>query len=240
MSSRPDVSFAGIASAAAEHGLILRGGFHPRANEDLSSFAGSAPVATVILLGNTGGDLWGPFSTSPEYGDGEPHPLDRWSRRVIDGIAAMAGAATCYPNDGPPWPPFVAWAKRAGPVVESPIGILVHPDYGLWHAYRGALLLAAHVDLPEPDRRPPPCDRCPDQPCRTACPVHAFTAGGYDVAACADYLVGPQGPGCLGGCQARRACPVGQEYNYPRPQQALHLDAFVAAQGRDPRFGGGR
>ncbi|MDZ7829593.1 MAG: hypothetical protein U5K33_08960 [Halofilum sp. (in: g-proteobacteria)] len=240
MSTEHGISYAGVAAAAATHGLILRGGFHPGPEEDLSAFADGDRVATVILVGNAGNTLWGPFSASPEYADGEPHPLDRWSRRVIDGMATTIGGSTCYPNDGPPWPPFIAWAKRGGPVVESPIGILVHPDYGLWHAYRGALLLPQVLDLPVPDNRPAPCRRCRDQPCRTACPVRAFTSAGYDVSACADFLAGADGPRCGAGCLARRACPVGQEYNYPRAQQALHLDAFVAAQGREPRFGGRR
>jgi hypothetical protein len=234
------VTHGELAAAAAVHGLILRGGFRVGADEDLSAFAGDRPVATVVLIGNAGDTLWEPFSASPEYADGAPHPLDRWCRRVIDGIAATADAATCYPNDGPPWPPFISWAKRAGPVVESPIGILVHPDYGLWHAFRGALLLPRPIDLPAPDRRPPPCNQCPEQPCRTACPVRAFTAEGYDVDACADFLAGDEGTRCGGGCLARRACPVGQEYNYPRIQQALHLDAFLEAQGRARRFGGSR
>jgi hypothetical protein len=240
MSTERGISYGGVAAAAFAHGLILRGGFHPGAEEDLSAFADGHRVATVILVGNAGNTLWGPFSASPEYADGEPHPLDRWSRRVIGGMGATFGGSTCYPNDGPPWPPFIAWAKRAGPVVESPIGILVHPDYGLWHAFRGALLLPQALDLPVPDNRPPPCRSCPDQPCRTACPVRAFTSQGYDVAACADFLAGADGTRCAAGCLARRACPVGQEYNYPRAQQALHLDAFVVAQGRQPRFGGGR
>lgn len=238
--NEPDSSHDHVAAAAESHGLILRGGFHPHSDEKLSDFAAGRPVATVILIGNAGDTLWGHFSNSAEYTDGAPHPLDRWSRRVIDGIAATCDGATCYPNDGPPWPPFIAWAKRAGPVVESPIGILVHPDYGLWHAWRGALLLPETLDLPAPDHRPPPCERCPDQPCRNACPVRAFTPQGYDVDACADFLAGEDGPCCGGGCLARRACPVGQEYNYPGRQQALHLDAFLTAQGRDSRFGGSR
>ncbi len=225
-----------IAASATAHGLILRGGFHPDSGDDLSAFAAGRPVRTVVLVGNTGNALWPHFSASPEAGDGAPHPLDRWSRRVIDTIAAQFDGTACYPNDGPPWPPFVAWAKRAEPVTESPIGILVHPDYGLWHAYRGALLLPQRIELPPPDRRGPPCETCPDQPCRTACPVGAFTTQGYDVATCTDFLAGADGTRCGGGCLARRACPVGQEYNYPRTQQALHLDAFLVAQGRNARF----
>lgn len=237
MTNRNATDYARIAAAAADHGLILRGGFHPGANDTVPPLADGRQTRAVVLVGNTGDGLWPVFATSPEARDGAPHPLDRWSRRVIDGIAAGCGGTACYPNDGPPWLPFVAWAKRAGPVTESPIGILVHPDYGLWHSYRGALLLADPIELPPPDRRPPPCASCPHQPCRTACPVGAFHADGYDVAACVDFLAGADGDRCGGGCLARRACPVGQQFNYPRRQQTLHLNAFLVAQGRAPRFG---
>ena len=37
---------------------------------------------------------------------------------------------------------------RAEAVAPSPLGILIHPDYGLWHAYRGALAFAERLALP--------------------------------------------------------------------------------------------
>ncbi|MDX1609332.1 MAG: hypothetical protein R3225_04345, partial [Halofilum sp. (in: g-proteobacteria)] len=177
-----------LVAAAAAHGLIARGGFHPEDGETAPVLADGRHAATVVLIGNAGAGLWPHFARSPESADGAPHPLDRWSRRVIDGLAAAFEAESRYPNDGPPYPPFVAWAKRAEPVTESPLGILVHPDYGLWHAWRGALLFDRRIGLPPPDRRPPPCESCPDQPCRSACPVGAFTPAGYDVAACTGFL----------------------------------------------------
>jgi|AntDeeMinimDraft_5_1070356.scaffolds.fasta_scaffold02534_5 hypothetical protein len=237
--NEPDKDYAHIRARAEALGLIVRGGFWPCADDAVPSLPDGRPARTVVLVGNAGGAMWPVFSGSPEARDGRLHPLDRWSRRVIGAIAGEFGGAACSPNDGPPWPPFVAWARRAEPVVESPIGILVHPDYGLWHAYRGAILLAHRIALPAPDRRPSPCDTCPDQPCRSACPVAAFSPGGYDVAACVEFLSGDEGTRCGGGCLARRACPVGQQYNYPRAQQALHLDAFLVGQGRDARFGRG-
>ena len=30
----------------------------------------------------------------------------------------------------------------------SPLGILIHPDWGLWHSYRGALAFRERLDLP--------------------------------------------------------------------------------------------
>ena len=46
---------------------------------------------------------------------------------------------SCTPRTGRPWLPFQQWARKAEPVHVSPLGVLIHPDYGLWHSYRGAL-----------------------------------------------------------------------------------------------------
>lgn len=235
----PDDDYTSIRRSVEALGLIVRGGFYPGADDGVPALAGGRPPRTVVLVGNTGDSMWPVFSGSPEAADGRPHPLDRWSRRVIGDVAARFDGTACFPSDGPPWPPFVAWAKRAEPVIESPIGILVHPDHGLWHAWRGAILLGRRIALPAPDRRPPPCDTCADQPCRSACPVGAFGSSGYDVSACVEFLSGDEGLRCSGGCLARRACPVGQPYNYPPGQQALHLDAFLVGRGRGTRFGDG-
>jgi ferredoxin len=59
-------------------------------------------------------------------------------------------------------------------VFPSPIGLLVHPRWGLWHAWRGALAFPAPIDLPPLLQAPNPCTLCP-RPCltggRQACPV---------------------------------------------------------------------
>jgi hypothetical protein len=61
--------------------------------------------------------------------------------------------------------------------------------------------------------------------------VAAFTAEGYDVAACAGHIATPAGADCLGeGCRARRACPVGAQHHYPAAQARLHMSAFLAAR----------
>ena len=57
-------------------------------------------------------------------------------------------------STGPPFLPFLEWAKRSE-VTESPIGLLIHPVYGLWHAYPGTAV--QKIALPEPftgSRRP--------------------------------------------------------------------------------------
>lgn len=216
--------YADIAAAARRVGLLARGGFHVTPDDGLPD------AATVVMIGNAGGDLWRVFPHSPEAADGAPHALDRWSRRVIGALAAQAGGRAIFPFDGPPYAPFQRWAQRADSVYPSPVGMLIHPDYGLWHAYRGAVALPSAIQLPPAGDRPRPCDSCSEKPCLTGCPVAAFTAAGYDVAACAGHLNDDAGIDCMaGGCLARRACPAGREYLYDRGQAAWHMHAFRRA-----------
>jgi hypothetical protein len=212
------------------HGLLLRGGFHPTAADGVPALADGRSPAMVVLVGNVGPDLWPAFSGSAEAGDGAPHPLNRWTQRVVSGIAREVGAEPLFPFGGPPYLPFQRWAMRAEAVAPSPLGILIHPDYGLWHAYRGALAFAERLALPPRVERPRPCDSCAGRPCLSACPVDAFSERGYDVPACIGHIGSPAGGPCMGGgCMARRACPVGPAHGYGAAQARFHMAAFLAA-----------
>jgi len=108
-------------------GLAWRGAFHPQPGDAVPPLADGSPAGTLVLLGFVGGGQWPAFAASAEAGDGRPNPLDRWSRRLVDALAARCGAAALYPSDGPPWWPFQRWAMRAEAVHVSPLGILIHP-----------------------------------------------------------------------------------------------------------------
>lgn len=236
------MEYATIEAALAREGLIARGGFQPAPSDGVPGLDGDRPARTLVMVGNAGPEMWRAFAASPEH-DTAPDPLDRWSERVIGDLATELGAAVLFPFGGPPHRPFVAWAKRAEPVAESPLGILIHPDYGLWHAYRGALTFAEALALPPRDERPRPCDTCAEQPCLGACPVGAFTARGadgvgdggvgYDVSACADHLATPAGADCMAeACRARRACPIGRDALYAPEQARFHMTRFLKARRR--------
>lgn len=189
------------------------------------------PAATLVLLGWIGGESWQIFAGSLEAHDGVPNPLDRWSRRVIDGLADALDATALYPFSGPPWLPFQRWAQRADRVFVSPLGILIHPDWGLWHSYRGALAFRERLALESAIQRANPCDSCAAKPCLTRCPVSAFSNEDYDVAGCRAHLSSPTGTTCMkGGCLARDACPVGIRYRYAPAQAAFHMRAFRDAR----------
>jgi hypothetical protein len=142
-------------------------------------------------------------------------------------IADRLGAGYVHPSDEP-FQPFQRWAQRADDVWPSPIGLLVHSAYGLWHAYRGAFLFAGDIaGLPDVGRSRQPCLTCTDRPCLSTCPVDAFTVDGYDADACAGHVRSASEPNCLGdGCAARRACPVGVEFRYGPDQMRFHMEAF--------------
>ncbi|MEM7224062.1 MAG: hypothetical protein AAF495_13855 [Pseudomonadota bacterium] len=227
------MSLSDIEALLPASGLLLRGAFHPEPADRVPALDDGRPAGTLVLLGAIGGSFWPRFSRSPEYGDGNADSLDRWSARVVGALACRLGAGALFPFGGPPYHPFVAWAKRAEPVAESALGMLIHPQHGLWHAYRGALAFAERLALPPRQEAPRPCDSCVDKPCLSTCPVGAFSAQGYDVAACAAHILGPEGAICLeGGCLARLACPVGREHHYGEDQAAFHMAAFADARRR--------
>jgi hypothetical protein len=212
-----------IAGVLSPYGLILRGGFYPDPEE-----AGLIRAATVLLIGNAGGAMWQAFAS---HIDGERNPLDRWTKDVIDPIAENVGARVVYPFD-PEVPPFQRWAVRAETVYASPLGILIHPQYGLWHAYRAALLFSEKLDLPPRSDVASPCESCAEKPCLSACPVGAFTGSAYEVAVCASHIAKPDADCTSVGCHARNACPIGPEWRYPEAQVRFHMGAFNRSVGR--------
>lgn len=218
-----------IRAALEPHGLFLRGFVNFAEGEPAPALVDGRPAASVLLIGNIGSLLWPAFSRwreeRPDHGGSDP--LDTWSKSVIRTLAASAGATAWFPSD-PPWQPFQQWAMRAEGLRASPLGILIHPVYGLWHGYRGALGFAAPVADEAPPVEPHPCDSCAAKPCLTSCPAGAVRPEAFDVPSCRDHLRTPQGQaGCMrSGCLARAACPVGAAYRYNEAQLRFHMAAL--------------
>lgn len=220
------VTLASVERAAKALGLALRGAFHTSPDDAVPEVHG-APARTLVLLGNVGGSMW-PAVVKSGFIDGRADPVDDWSHSVVGRLAGELGARALYPFGGPPFLPFLRWAQRAEPVFPSRMGPLIHPAYGLWHAYRGALALRERLELPPPPTDQSPCERCADQPCLSTCPVDAMTPGRYDVKGCVAHAGSPSGVECLElGCAARRACPVGERYIYSPEQATHHMGVFI-------------
>lgn len=215
-----------IAEALDRYGLCLRGGFNPVPTDNGPLCANGAPACTVLMVGNFGSVMWERFSVEHREG---AHPLDSWTELVLTQTAGEFGASAVFPFQRP-YLPFQRWSLRAENCHASPLGILIHPQYGLWHAYRGALLFPEVYDLARPAAIGSPCATCRDRPCLSACPVSAFTDAGYDVPQCVACLTTPEGKNCMEqGCRARRACPVGRGYQYAPSHARFHMEAFRSA-----------
>lgn len=203
------MTYSAIRTASAKHGLAILGGFHPSADE------------TLLLFGPNP-DFWAVLSASPEAD--HPDPVDRWSERVILLLAEQFNATPDVPFGGPPFAPFLQWALACGRCWSSPVGMLVHDQYGLMVSFRGAMTLPNRITLPALPGQSP-CKTCATQPCRRACPVKALGKQGYDTARCHDFLDSSADQSCLSqGCAARRACPHSPKR--PNAQSAHHMAYF--------------
>jgi len=213
-------------------GLIVLGSLPVTGEDGMADLDGGLPVRGLLLIGNGGSSLWPVFSRSAEFADGGADPLDRWSLRVGNELAATLGGRAIFPFEGPPFPPFLSWAAKTGTAVSSRLSLFTHLGFGLWHAYRFALA------VPESPGRPPtgrefesPCLQCVEQPCLAACPVSAFSGPAYRSDLCIDYLHNDADSACRRlGCASRRACPAGRAYTYVPEQARFHMDAFVKSR----------
>jgi len=217
-----------IAAALEEHGLILRGGFVFDDCDAAPPGPSGAGARSVLLVGQAGAAPWPHFL---RWRDRQPadlvNPLDTWSRQVIGAVADKFGARAVSPSDKP-WMPFQQWAMRAEALKPSPLGILMHPEYGLWHAYRGALLFEVEIPIQAPRTSNHLCDACVGKPCLKSCPVSAYSPSGFAYEECLAHVRGPHGEACRNlGCLDRNACPVGVEYRYPAEVQAFHMASFA-------------
>jgi ferredoxin len=214
------------------YGLLLLGSLRVSPEDQVPDVAENCPAGQLLMIGNGGSSLWPAFGQSPEYRDGKADPLDRWSRRVADELARVLAGRAIFPFDGPPYPPFLSWAQKAGQVAPSRISMFIHAQFGLWHAYRFALALAEPLEsLPQVSEFISPCLDCEKKPCLEACPVQAFTGKTYRVDQCMEYLATDTESACRqSGCEARRACPFAREFTYQAAHARFHMDAFVRSR----------
>ena len=240
-----------LQAALSAHGLSLRGGFTPVAADGLAPLPDGQPVAHVWMVGVIGSTFWPHFKASPFFNDGLPDPLDRWSRAIGEELATHFGGRALFPFDGPPYHPFQRWADRSEATQPSRMMLRIHPEHGLWHAYRFALALPTAAEaLGDPSKSGSShlrtesgalasgvavpstaldlCTHCSGQPCLQACPVGAYTGETFLLETCASHLHSGQGANCMqAGCLARRACPVAPDLRYSQEHAAFHMQAFA-------------
>ncbi|MGI9368938.1 MAG: ferredoxin, partial [Ruegeria sp.] len=110
------MTYDDVTDAASSAALIVMGAQHPRL-----SGAKTLEGGTLILLG-AATEFWPALKFSPEWKDGHPDPVDRWSERVIGQMAKSLGAQVHFPFGGPPYAPFIDWSLKSGRAFTSPVG----------------------------------------------------------------------------------------------------------------------
>ncbi|WP_343561471.1 hypothetical protein [Kiloniella sp. b19] len=257
-----------MSSALSPFGLCLRGGVSlesltAKEKDELGLDPQSLSLLTdeerldfrsLVLVGNGGRHfLWEAFQDglrdNPALKE-SPDPLDDWTRSVLVPLTSWLGGAFSHPSDGPPYMPFLRWARAFSPQGErlsvSPMGWTLHPRWGSWQAYRGVLFLPfvpeGMPDCPKNrEQEGEICLRCETRPCLQACPVNAFDwkqsedgsiSGLLDIPRCKSFLVSPEGQqgDCVqSGCLPRRVCPYASEEAQPHEQSRFHLQSFLGA-----------
>jgi len=187
---------------------------------------------SIIVVANGGFDFWRAFVRYAAAHQGwleRPDPLDDFTRATVEDMllpAVRTAGVRCtsvYPfASDPPRLNFMQLGRLAGLAGPSIIGVVVHPVYGPWLAFRAALLVDVVLDAPGAALGFDPCPTCVARSCIKGCPAEAVSnEHGWDLAGCLKFRV-EQEPACAPRCHARAACVLGPEYRYPDAELAYH------------------
>jgi hypothetical protein len=180
---------------------------------------------TAIVVGNGGAAFWRAFRHAVPDPSNDSDPLDRFTRAVVaDATGDLAGARVVHPFDRDGGLDFRTLAEVAGLGRPSLLGLLVHPEYGPWIAFRAAILVPDAVVAPRPADGFDPCPGCVERPCIAACPAGAIGPRGWDVPACSAHRLADQA-NCATGCHARLDCVYGRPHRPPAEALAFHQAA---------------
>lgn len=230
-----------LVARLASHGLNLVGAtslaaYDARVGAHVALGPRVPEARSAVVIGNGGGAFWDAFARSrPPDGAAVAHPLDAFTRRVVEAITADVDGIVriLYPFDPTPTD-FRTLAACAGIGSPSLLGLLVHPTFGPWMALRAALLVRDDVVLPRPAEGFDPCPTCASRACIAACPAGAVGDAGWDVPTCVAYRLAADGH-CDAGCHARIACVLGPEHRYPDAALAFHQGSARATIARRRR-----
>lgn len=144
---------------------------------DLFNFTDEQKTKTLCLIGNGGKSLW---EKLPHPLDVKTHPIDHYTKIQMINVAKSIESEIeiLFPNDSYTLP-LQKLGRTLNLCTQSPIGLDIHPFFGLWFAFRGVFLVS-NMHSPTLDKSVMPCDSCVDKPClqisnialaRTKCPI---------------------------------------------------------------------
>jgi len=181
---------------------------------------------SVIVFASGGTALWDAFVQDilqhPTHLTECDHPLDAFVARTIQTVDPSPPPNRRWVRcaaDAETFVDFQQLSADANMGFESRMGLLIHPQYGLWIGLRAAYFTTTRLQVPSNLNKSHPCEPC-DAPCIRACPGEAFPNDEWDVHRCAAFHV--ESDACHGICHARCACPIGTNHRHKPLQHHCH------------------
>ena len=198
-----------------------------------------AKAKSIVVIANGGGALWLGLRRHAEHHPGwweRENPLDDFTRTIVEKeIEPVIRQSRCrytmvFPfTSGATTLNFIELGKVAGLGGSSILGVVVHPKFGPWIAFRAAILVDELIDAPGEAASFDPCPSCTQRSCIAACPTAAVAfPSGWDIPRCLAYRIESE-PDCTPRCHARVACVLGPQYRYPEDELAYHQRRALAA-----------
>ena len=147
--------------------------------QDLFLFTPDQNNKTLCLVASGGKSLWEKLSHPVKL---ELHRFDQYSVNQIEIFAKDYLNNDCeilYPNES-----YTLPLQRIGRFLnlcsQSPIGLDISEEFGLWFAFRGVFLTSKNISTPKIMFPPSMCNSCNDSPClqfpdislaRLSCPI---------------------------------------------------------------------
>ena len=189
---------------------------------------------SAVVFGNGGTTLWDRFiddlRVNPEHLSHSQHPFDDFVHRCIQTVDPTPPPSRRWIRCAAEPEAFVDFrplAQSAGLGFSSTMGLLIHPEYGLWTGLRAVLLTTEKLINVKAVEGQSPCQNCIEKPCITACPAGAVQPTGWKVQICAQFH--QDSTQCHGQCHSRLSCPIGSSH---RHGPLLHLYHNAREAGR--------
>jgi len=192
---------------------------------------------SVVVIGNGGRQMWTHFieylqADQRRFYDSQ-HPLD-------DFIEHHIGLVDPTPPPSRRWIrcaatentfiDFRSLARQAGLGLQSHMGLIIHPEYGLWISFRAAILTTEQLPLTEPVTNNSPCYDCPKY-CEKNCIGAAFVDTQFSINRCSKFH--KESYLCHKQCNSRAACPVGIQHQHSEVQQCFHSSLSLGRKQLD-------
>ncbi len=223
-------SWARVRAQVANSGINMSAALDCAA---LSGFDSSESVpdrGRLLLFAAGGRQFWHHLVSTDSAGvpdalQAQTHAVDEFSRatvmRALNEHLSNFECRLLYP--GATRISLTMLGEQLGWSHQSPLGLGINSDHGLWFAYRALVWSDASIPLESTDfQRPSPCTSCESKDCVAACPVDAVSLDRpFNLTDCASFRLRPESI-CADRCHARLACPVAADGRQSLEQHRYH------------------